>query len=257
MAEGRKIDVVAYMQRHINSSERQSSEQLKQIKEYAETHGMSVVEVFDDTSANNTSAGSMLYSVMRYCRANDNVSAVVAASHTRISRNIKVFKEWEQLFHSIGVELKFTKQAVIGDSEEFLSNILREIADLGSSRRSEYIKRGILKRVRAGYSMQRPPKGYVRTLTAGLYAQDPKVAKHIQCSILHFINDKMSLENLRDAISLVYPQSKTLSMSKLKMIVTNPYYAGYVCYDGEKYKGLHEPLLTESEYKKLLTKINE
>ena len=194
---------------------------------------------------------------MRYCRANDNVSAVVATSHTRISRDIKVFKEWEGLFRSIGVELKFAKQAMIGDSGEFLSNILREMANQDSNRRSEFIKRGILKKVRAGYSVQRPPKGYVRTLKAGLYAQDPKVATHLRRSILQFINDKMTLENLRDAVFLTYPQSKTLSMSKLKMIVTNPYYAGYVCYDGEKHKGLHEPLLTESEYKKLLTKINQ
>ena len=56
---------------------------------------------------------------------------------------------------------------------------------------------------------------------------------------------------------MFFLKDKLLSDSKFKTIVTNPYYAGYVSHDGKQYQGLHEPLLTVAEHKKLITLLSK
>mgnify|MGYP006961366605 FL=1 len=94
--------------------------------------------------------------------------------------------------------------------------------------------------------------GYVRTSERGLFAKDRDSAIHLRSSIARFLDGEASYDDLRRAVSMLFSKDKPLSSGKFKAIVTNPYYAGYVCYDGKQYQGLHEPLLTVAEYKKLV-----
>ncbi len=145
---------------------------------------------------------------------------------------------------------KLTAQ-VLTNNNDFLKQMLAVIAELDAENRRKHFKGASLVRVKSGYSVHRPPVGYVQSQTRGVFVKT-KTASYLRTKIVEFLDGKLSADNLRYAISSLYPANKTLSRSRFKMIVTNPYYAGYVCYEGEKYKGLHEPLLTVTEYKKLI-----
>jgi site-specific DNA recombinase len=251
MSTKEKIKAVAYMRTNKSEVGDQLGDlhmQYQSILKFAGVQKFTVVKSFDDFGVKEK---SRLYDVLDYCRANRRVATVVTKTQTRISRNVQEFKDWESIFAAIGVRLEFVEQSVISAPDEFLKSLSATIAKLDSSNRSESIKRGILNRVQGGYSVQKPPKGYMNTAERGLFAKDPDMTDYLHSTITRFLGGVLSYEDFRRAVSLLFSKDKLLSRSKFKAVVTNPYYAGYVCYDGKKYKGLHEPLLTEAEYNKL------
>ena len=253
MASKEKDKAVAYLRTNKSEVGVQLGDlhiQHQNIKKFAEDHRLTLVKSFDDFGS---SKKSRLYDVVDYCRSNGQIRTVFATTQTRISRNVEEFRQWESIFAAIGVNFKFLQQSVMGDSEEFLKYLMASISKLDSENRSKYIKRGILKRVQAGYSVQKPPMGYVRTSERGLFAKDRKTATHLRSSIIRFLDGKASYDDLRRAVSMFFLKDKLLSSSKFKAIVTNPYYVVYVSYGGKQYQGLHEPLLTVAEHKKLIT----
>ncbi|MFZ1258461.1 MAG: recombinase family protein [Candidatus Saccharimonas sp.] len=253
MAAQEKEKAVAYLR----TSKDEVGDQLfdlhiqnQDILEFAKANAFTVAKSFDDFGGGSK---PRLYDVVDYCRQNKDIGVVIARTQTRISRSVIDFQEWESLFKAIGVELKFVEQSVMGDSKKFQEAIMAVIVKQDSENRAAYIKRGLLNRVHAGYSVQKPPMGYVRTSERGLFAKDRKTATHLRSSIIRFLDGKASYDDLRRAVSMFFLKDKLLSSSKFKAIVTNPYYVGYVSYGGKQYQGLHEPLLTVAEHKKLIT----
>lgn len=253
MAAQEKVKAVAYLR----TSKDEVGDQLfdlhtqnQDILEFAKTHALTVAKSFDDFGSKKN---PRLYDVLDYCRQNKDIAVAVAKSQTRISRNIQDFRDWESIFKAVGVELRFVEQSVMGDTIKLLENLMLSSAKLDSENRSKFIKRGILNRVQAGYSVHKPPMGYVRTSERGLFAKDRKTATHLRSSITRFLDGKASYDDLRRVVSMFFLKDKLLSSSKFKTIVANPYYAGYVSYGGKQYQGLHEPLLTVAEHKKLIT----
>lgn len=145
---------------------------------------------------------------------------------------------------------KFIAQ-MLKNNNDFLNQVLAMTAELDSENRRECVKHALLERTKSGYSIQVPPMGYMRSQTRGVFVKT-KNALYLRNSIVKYLDGKLSTDSLQYAVSSLYPANKTLKKSQFKKIVTNPYYAGYVCYNGEKYQGLHEPLLTVAEYKKLI-----
>ena len=257
MASKEKVKAVAYLR----TSKTEVGDQLfdlhmqnQDILEFAKTNSLTVAKSFDDFGDGSK---PRLYDVLDYCRQNKDVSVAIAKAQTRISRNLQDFQEWESIFRSIGVELRFVVPSVIVDSNRFSESLMTLIAQKDSDMRAEHIKRGFLRRVEAGYSVQKPPMGYVRTSERGLFAKDRKTATHLRSNIIQFLDGKASYDDLRRAVSMFFVQDKLLSNSKFKTIVTNPYYAGYVSYAGKQYQGLHEPLLSVAEHKKLITLLSK
>lgn len=253
MAAQEKVKAVAYLR----TSKDEVGDQLfdlhiqnQDILEFAKANAFTVAKSFDDFGGGSK---PRLYDVVDYCRQNKDIGVVIARTQTRISRSVIDFQEWESLFMAIGVELKFVEQSVMGDSKKLQEAIMAVIVKQDSENRAAYIKRGLLNRVQAGYSVQKPPMGYVRTSERGLFAKDRKTATHLRSSIIRFLDGKASYDDLRRAVSMFFLKDKLLSSSKFKAIVTNPYYVGYVSHGGKQYRGLHVPLLTVAEHKKLIT----
>lgn len=257
MSSEKKVKAVAYLRTSKNEIGDQLFDlhtQNQDILEFAKTNALTVTKTFDDFGNKER---PILYDVLNYCRQNKDISVAIAKAQTRISRNLQDFQEWESIFRSIGVELRFVVPSVIVDSNRFSENLMTLLAQKDSEMRAERIKRGLLRRVQAGYSVQRPPMGYVRTSERGLFAKDRKMATHLRTNIIRFLDSKASYDDLRRTVSMFFLKDKLLSNSKFKTIVTNPYYAGYVSHDGKQYQGLHEPLLTVAEHKKLITLLSK
>lgn len=257
MASKEKIKAVAYLRTNKTEVGDQLFDlhmQNQDILGFAKTNALTVAKSFDDFGGGSK---PRLYDVLDYCRQNKDISVVVAKTQTRISRSIQDFQEWESIFRAISVELKFVEQSFMGDTKKLLDSVMAVSAEKESEIRAAYIKRGLLSRVQAGYSVQKPPMGYVRTSERGLFAKDRRITTHLRTNIIRFLDGKASYDDLRRAVSMLFSKDKLLSNSKFKTTVTNPYYAGYVSHDGKQYQGLHEPLLTVAEHEKLITLLSK
>ena len=252
MAAQEKVKAVAYLRTNKNEVAEQFDdlyEQYKNIRKYTEANQITIVASFEETP---DAEKSKLYDILEYCRANKDISTVMATAQTRITRSLETFSEWESMFETIGVKFKFTQQSIAGNFDQVLQQITACLSGLDTKTRVAYIKRGLHARVAAGYSVQKPPLGYAKGVTRGVFVQT-NTASLLRCEISKFLSGKQSVQDLKSAVSRMYSAGKTLSNSRFKAIIANPYYAGYVSHDGKQYKGLHEPLLTVAEHKKLIS----
>ncbi len=257
MTAKEKNKVVAYMRTNaVGSAEKFSDlyEQYEKIRIYTNVRRMDIIDSFEEIPE---ARRSKLYDILERCRSSKDISKVIAVSQSRIARDFETFEEWKSIFSAIGVKFEFVQRSSVDGYDGYTKEILTSLARLDSKNRSEYIKRGFLSRVQAGYSVQKPPKGYVSTSERGLFARDRKTSTHLRTSITRFLNGEASRNDLRRAVSILFSKDKLLDSKKFKTIVTNPYYAGYVCYGGKQYQGLHEPLLTVAEHKKLINLLSE
>ncbi len=251
MTNKEKNKAVAYMRTNkveVGNQLGDLDKQYQKILTFASSENICIAKSFADYGKDNRSS---LHDILAYCRSDGEISMVIATNQTRLSRKLEDFKIWESLFAATGVKLRFVQQPTMVDFDKFLKSFMTSIAKIDAENRRECAKRGFLERSRAGYSIQKPPIGYMRSQTRGVFVKT-KNASYLRNSIVKYLDGKLSTDSLQYAVSSLYPANKTLSNSQFKKIVTNPYYVGYVCYNGEKYHGLHEPLLTVAEYKKLI-----
>lgn len=149
-------------------------------------------------------------------------------------------------------EAKITKQQM----EQFLK-LLRTNMGSTSEHRAELTKNRMLAKAKAGYFMSAPPLGYERTKVNGLFRPtDVGISIGLIMELLAKDTIRLDLATflLQD---LIYRElGVELNKSRIEKLLTNPYYAGYVSFNGTLYTGQHKALVTPEEQRKITKKLN-
>lgn len=145
-------------------------------------------------------------------------------------------------------------------TEKFAQDINDALSQYYSSVVAERVKRGLLNRVKNGYAITRPPLGYSKTETPGLFKVN-RLGRALREILKKLASDETNIEFATMQLALTFYSSnaglKMWNTTKTKRLMSDPYYAGYICYKGQQYSGLHEPLITENEHKKLLALVQK
>lgn len=152
-----------------------------------------------------------------------------------------------------------SKQEETSATEKFMENMSKILSQYHSEQMSEAVKRGMLNRVKDGYSVTRPPLGYVITETPGLYQLD-KNGLSAKSALKPLAKGEASLVMVVAYLEMLYHVMTGVEHSGatwIESIVSNPYYSGYICYNGELFAGLHEPLIIVDEQRKLVEVLNK
>lgn len=147
-----------------------------------------------------------------------------------------------------------SKQENMSAADKFKRSINTIMKQHYSEQMSFAVKRGQLHRAQNGYAISRPPFGYSTTETAGLYRVN-HYGRALRETLKKLANGETNIESANINIALMFyglNTIKTWNTIKTKRLLSDPYYVGYICYKGQLYAGLHEPLVTEDEHKKLL-----
>jgi site-specific DNA recombinase len=141
----------------------------------------------------------------------------------------------------------------ISANEKFIRNMSIVMSQYHSEVMSESVKRGMQHRVKSGYSVSRPQLGYSITETAGLFKINRK-GRALREVLKKLANGETNIESATFSVAMMLWGStiKSWNTIRTKRLLSDPYYAGYISYKGQLFKGLHEPLITDKEYKKLL-----
>lgn len=130
-----------------------------------------------------------------------------------------------------------------------------------SAKLSKDVKRGNEKKLRMGWKPGVAPSGYLNTpdLNKGskIIIKDPERFDTVRKIWEMMLTGAYSVPSLLEILNVDYGFTtkktlrlggKPLSRSSLYGILTNPFYAGLIRYNGELYNGSHDPMITSAEF---------
>ena len=228
-------------------------EQVEAIYRFASSNQIEILDIFEDK---NTSAKSVQREgIQELLKAivNSEIDYVVAYDANRLIRTGGDYREIQNIFKALKVEVIFaTNDLPLGSpSARFLAAIQQLTGESYSRQMSEMVKTSMQQKSEAGYSMQRPPLGYLAGNVKGIH-QKNEVADALEFYFKQTISGKISILALQNALTRMMGKTELISGKKLRSIVSNPYYSGFIRHNGNLYSGLHEPLITRDEQETLM-----
>lgn len=242
--------------RTTNSSEQNDERQQLIIHRYAAANNIRIIRKFVDKGVSTKSLERSSLKELLKAAIEQPVDCVIVSDYTRISRNIIDYRAINDLLTALGISLIDVENGSMPQTptEVFMQGIMSQAYMFDNVHRTEMVKKSMKRQAEAGYAMQRPPLGYERSLTSGLYTKN-NTASALGCYFKQTLKGEMSVADLREAVSRIY--HKTISMRRLKTLIANPYYSGYISYGGNLYKGRHDPLFSEEEQNQLLELVSQ
>jgi|GEM_PF-1468753 len=232
------------------------AEQQEEITAYADAKNIEILKVFTSSHRSDGVVGEMI----NFCKSHTEVEYLLIEKPSRLTRNIVEYNSYLEKFSNCGVEVLTTIENLYWvDSLEdtYRDYFSMALAGIDSRLRSERVKSALLNRTKAGYCVVRPPLGYERSRIRGLY-EKTNTAHALRMYFTDTLAGAITIQELRQKISQIFfPSPKLISPRKLKDIVSNPYYAGFVSYNGQQFDGLHEPILTPKQQQELINLLNK
>jgi site-specific DNA recombinase len=225
--------------------------QRKLLRCYARDNEIAITAEFTDVETAGRAGRSEFGAMVRYLRKYPSCTAILVEKTDRLYRNLK---DWVML-DELGVEIHLVKEGVVlseasVSSEKFVHGIKVLMAKNYIDNLSEETRKGMLEKARQGLWPSRAPIGYLNVMRSDgkrVIEPDPElgplVAKVFEwyeagCCALTELTEKAR------TAGLAYRHSrKPLPRSKIHALLRNPVYMGDFVWAGERYKGIHDPLV--------------
>lgn len=237
------------------------SEQQDKLKKYCDIKDWKVVRVYTDPgfSGSNTNRPS-LQQLISDCK-NNMFDAVLVYKLDRLSRSQKdTLYLIEDVFNKNGVGFislseNFDTSTAFGKA---MIGILSVFAQLEREQITERMTLGRVGRAKAGKAMSwaNCPFGYI--IQKEIYEIDPfraEIVKRIYRDYLSGVSITKITQNLNAEGHV--GKNVNWSYRTVRQILGNIVYAGYIKYKNEIYPGLHKPIVSLSDYKKVQVELEK
>ncbi|MET7483245.1 recombinase family protein [Streptomyces sp. NPDC005538] len=199
--------------------------------------------------------------MIAYLREHPNVRYVIVYMLSRFARNRLDDAIMVATLEKLGVKLISAVEKNIDDTPtgRMLHGMLAVINEYSSNQSAEDIKYKMGQKAKNGGTITLAPVGYLNTIEhiedrrVRTVIIDPVRGPLIRAAFELYATDEYTLADLteelyerglRMARTARYPE-RGISVSRLALVIRDDYYAGWITYDGEKYKGRHKPLISE------------
>jgi site-specific DNA recombinase len=223
------------------------------IREYAVKHGYKIIKVFEDVETAKKAGRTEFDKMIRFIADQDGRCPNILAEKTdRVYRNIK---DWV-LIDDLGVSLHLVKEGkIISDealsSDKFMHGIQVVMAKHYIDNLSEEVKKGMLEKARQGVYPSRAPAGYLNVVGSGrrkVIAIDPVLGPIVRKCFEQYATGSQSLEDVRSAAykaGFRTKAGKPIGKSQIEQLLKNEFYVGSFFWLGYRFKGDHEPLISQ------------
>ena len=223
------------------------------LRSYAEEQGYAVVEEFTDVETAKRAGRTNFGKMVAYLRKRPTCRVVLVEKTDRLYRNLK---DWVALDEFDGLEIHLVKEgAILSDdsrsSEKFIHGIKVLMAKNYIDNLSEETKKGMVEKARQGIWPSRAPLGYRNVQRADgkrIIEADPDVAPLVTRIFEWYATGEYSLKALtkkaKDEGMVFRKSRKPLPRTSLHQILQNPLYIGEFEWDGIRYEGIHDALVS-------------
>lgn len=156
-------------------------------------------------------------------------------------------------------DLKFATYTFENNSQgKFMLQIMFGQSKYYSDALSDNVKRGNRSKIEKGWRPNQAPLGYLNDSTTKTIIIDPVhfplIRKIFDLMLTGAYSPKQIALTARDDWAFRTPKKKRiggtpLAMSTIYKILSNPFYAGIICWNGQTYPGKHDPVVSIDEFK--------
>lgn len=223
-----------------------------ELKRLAESHGLTVVEIYKE-SMSAKSEGRPVFNQVMELLAKREVDGIICWKLDRLARNfIDGGKIIDQLQKSVIKEIR-TYEGIHLPSD----NVLMLAVHFGMANQyirdlSVNVKRGNRAKLERGEWPNNAPLGYLNDKATKTIKVDKKIAPYITRSYALYLEGK----NYKEISDMLYQEGlrttsgKKMFKSQIQRFINNPFYHGIMVRDGKKYIGKHTPLVSKHTFDK-------
>ncbi len=230
--------------------------QEKLLKEYADRRGFRIAKRFSiSESASGLNQRKTFNEMLNYVK-NGNIKVIVCEKVDRLTRNLKdavSINEWinedtERQVHFVKENCILSKDSK--SNEKFIWNIKVSVAQYYIDNLSEEVKKGQKEKIAQGWLPTKPPLGYKTIGEKGhkIHVIDDEKALLIKKAFDLYATGNYSLKKLVQIANeegLRTAGGNKLVKSRLADLLSDPFYYGKICWNGEIYDGKQEPLIAK------------
>jgi site-specific DNA recombinase len=227
--------------------------QLKLLRGYAEITDLAVVQEFVDVETAKQAGRTDFGKMVSFLKETPDCRVLLVEKTDRLYRNLK---DWVTLDDLVDLEIHFVKESVVlsrdsRSSEKFMHGIKVLMAKNYIDNLSEETRKGMLEKAEQGIWPSYAPLGYLNVDGPDgkkRIEPDPETASIIVRLFEKYAAGNHSLKEItkmaRDE-GLVSRKGAPLVKATIHKILRNRIYMGGFDWNGETYKGVHVPLMSQ------------
>ena len=233
--------------------------QEKFLKGYCQQKAFGIAEIFSiSESASPKSQRETFNKMISYARKH-NITIIVCEKVDRLTRTFKdavLIDDWlaekdERQVHLVKDSLILHKNSLAHEKLNWGVRVL--FAKNYIDNLSEEVRKGLREKVAQGWQPKRPPLGYQTAEEDGHKIQviDPAVGPIIRRMFELYATGDYSLNVLADRLyseGLRTSKDRKIQKSRVHSILSNPFYCGMFRWNGQRYNGNHEPLVSNEVF---------
>lgn len=227
--------------------------QQKLLRGYALEHRISIVEEYVDIETAKQTGRTKFEEMVRHLKTRPHIRVILVEKTDRLYRNLK---DWVTL-DELDIEIHLIKEGIVlsrdsKSSEKFVHGIKVLMAKNYIDNLSEEARKGMQEKAEQGIWPSKAPLGY-RNVTGPdgkkIIEVDPRFAGTIAHLFGWYATGTLSLKEVAEqakCAGLVFRRTGgPLPVSNIHAILRNRLYTGDYEWNGRRYKGRHQPLVTQ------------
>ena len=235
--------------------------QLKLLNKYAVENRLQVIQEYVDVETAKKAGRKGFIEMIKFFRKEAKTTQIspcrilLVEKTDRLYRNLK---DWVTL-DELDLEIHFVKENVIlsqdsRSSEKFMHGIKVLMAKNYIDNLSEETRKGMIEKAEQGIFPSFAPLGYINVECEGkrFIQPDPDIAPFVRRLYEWYATGNYSLLQLSKRAyneGLRFRKTgKKVPKSAVHKILKNPIYYGEFLWNGKRYRGIHEPLITKGLY---------
>ncbi len=241
--------------------------QEKLLEEYADKNNFHVLASFRiSESATEKFARKKFIEILRFIKK-DKANLILCEKIDRLTRNPKdalIVSDW--VHEDKNNAAHFVKENFIVSQntrahENLVWDMKVAVARFYTNNLSEEVKKGQKEKLAQGWLPTKPPPGYVTSGEKGhkIHVVDPNLSTHMKKLFELYATGNYSIIKLEDEMykeGLRSRNGNKVLQSRIYELLNDPFYYGYMKWNGELYPGKHEPLISKELFNKVQSILN-